>query len=288
MSSVSLTRSALPPGSLAGAAPLGSALGSIWSRLCAHLQGKSRRLVGYLDARLDRMLAFWVLALLAIGVVKVARAPLAVGGADQAVIQWLPYLLIALSPLAGYRIARSAFPKGRLVAQPALRLAQVGRWERIDPVEASANPSFGPTGLLASLLLGLLLDVPVRTLEYLASVPSVGAGAPAWAQVYFTAMTAQVVALNFFGMVALVMALHKVPLFPRMLLFVWLFDLLMQLLVAAKLAATPGLPPQVVEPLVTLLNGNVHKVLISMLVWLPYLLLSERINITYRQRRSRR
>ena len=39
---------------------------------------------------------------------------------------------------------------------------------------------------------------------------------------------------------------------------------------------------------VTLLNGNVHKVLISMLVWLPYLLLSERINITYRQRRSRR
>lgn len=259
-----------------------------WARLCTHLGGKSRRLIGFIDARLGRLLALWVGALLTIGAVKVARAPLAVAGAQQALVQWLPYLLIALSPVAGYYLARSAFPRGRLIAQPSLRLAQVGRWERIDAVEASASPHFGPTGLLASLLLGLLMDVPVRTLEYLASVPSVGAGAPLWAQVYFTAMTAQVVALNFFGMVALVMALHKVPLFPRMLLFVWLFDLTMQLAVAAKLAVTPGLPPQVVEPLVTLLNGNIHKVLISMLVWLPYLLLSERINVTYRQRRARR
>ena len=34
----------------------------------------------------------------------------------------------------------------------------------------------------------------------------------------------------------------------------------------------------------SLLSGNVTKVLISAAIWLPYLILSERVNLTYRLR----
>jgi hypothetical protein len=40
----------------------------------------------------------------------------------------------------------------------------------------------------------------------------------------------------------------------------------------------------VAEALHALLEGNVKKVLISMALWLPYLLLSTRVNVTYRHR----
>jgi hypothetical protein len=40
----------------------------------------------------------------------------------------------------------------------------------------------------------------------------------------------------------------------------------------------------VASALHTLLEGNVKKVLISMALWLPYLLLSTRVNVTYRHR----
>jgi hypothetical protein len=39
-----------------------------------------------------------------------------------------------------------------------------------------------------------------------------------------------------------------------------------------------------VSALHSMLEGNVKKVLISMALWLPYLLLSTRVNVTYRHR----
>jgi hypothetical protein len=36
-----------------------------------------------------------------------------------------------------------------------------------------------------------------------------------------------------------------------------------------------------------LLQGNIKKVMISMVIWLPYLILSERVNLTYRSRVAR-
>jgi hypothetical protein len=44
------------------------------------------------------------------------------------------------------------------------------------------------------------------------------------------------------------------------------------------------LPLNVVEALSTLLDGNVKKVLISAALWVPYLLLSTRVNLTFRHR----
>jgi hypothetical protein len=65
---------------------------------------------------------------------------------------------------------------------------------------------------------------------------------------------------------------------------IWLGDVAMQLLTANVIATTPGLPQPVAHALYGLLDGNTKKVLISTALWLPYLLLSKRVNITYRHR----
>lgn len=89
---------------------------------------------------------------------------------------------------------------------------------------------------------------------------------------------------GFFYMVVFVMALRTMPLFPRMLLFAWAVDVTMQLLIAQRLAQIGGVPADLAEPLLVLLDGNIKKVLISAAIWLPYLILSERVNVTYRHR----
>jgi hypothetical protein len=58
----------------------------------------------------------------------------------------------------------------------------------------------------------------------------------------------------------------------------------MQLGIATAVAGTQGLPPTVAGALHTLLDGNVKKVLISVFLWLPYLLMSKRVNVTFRHR----
>ena len=58
----------------------------------------------------------------------------------------------------------------------------------------------------------------------------------------------------------------------------------MQMLTAKFVAGAPGLPVDVATALCSLLDGNVKKVMISVALWLPYLLLSTRVNVTYRNR----
>lgn len=198
----------------------------------------------------------------------------------------VPYALVAVAPLAGYLLAASAFPSGVLTAQPQIRLSLYGKWRRLSILDARANPLFGPAGFMASLLIGLLLNVVVRSFEFLAAVPALNHHAPAWGQSLFLLMAADVVVMSFFYMVCFVMALRTVPLFPRMLLFAWTLDVVAQMIIAEQIGAMADLPGQVAQPLRSLLEGNVTKVLISACVWLPYLILSERVNVTYRQRAS--
>jgi hypothetical protein len=73
-------------------------------------------------------------------------------------------------------------------------------------------------------------------------------------------------------------------LFPRLLAAIWLADITMQLVTAQLMAQAGNVPPQVAEALHSLLSGNIQKVLISVAIWLPYLLLSRRVNVTYRSR----
>jgi len=99
-------------------------------------------------------------------------------------------------------------------------------------------------------------------------------------------MLADVVLLSSLYMFAFAMALRMAPLFPRFLLMVWGVDLMAQLGIAQLVAQIGDVPHAVDVALVDLLTGNVKKVLISAALWLPYLLLSERVNITFRHRMS--
>jgi hypothetical protein len=58
----------------------------------------------------------------------------------------------------------------------------------------------------------------------------------------------------------------------------------MQLFTAKLVMSTGAVPPAVADALQQILTGNSKKVLISMALWLPYLLLSTRVNVTYRHR----
>lgn len=246
------------------------------------IRTRSARLVCLLESTMGGLSSAWIMLMVVAGSAKVFSAQPTDG--VQAAQLTVPYLLIAAAPVAGFRIATASFPRGVLTGQMGIRLSRYGNWRSLDPLSARQNPAFGPIGFMASLLIGFLLNVPTRTLEYLVAVPAVSSSAPAWAQTYFAVMSADVIVMNFFYMVSFVLALRTNPLFPRMLLFAWIFDVLMQLIIAHSLASSPGLPGEVVQPLVTLLNGNIVKVLVSVVVWLPYLILSERVNVTYRSR----
>jgi hypothetical protein len=136
---------------------------------------------------------------------------------------------------------------------------------------------------MVSLLVGMMINVPIRALEYIAVMPPVPSSAPHWLLTLRFAMTLDVVLLSSLYMVAFVAALRKVPLFPRLLAAIWMVDLAMQLGIA-QMVGREALPADVGESLGDLLSGNMKKVLISVGVWLPYLLLSKRVNLTYRSR----
>lgn len=137
---------------------------------------------------------------------------------------------------------------------------------------------------MASLLIGLLLNVVLRTGEFMLAVPALNGHAPAWGQQLFLTMAADVVVTGFFYVVCFVLALRNVPYFPRFMLFAWGLDIVAQLGIAKHIGTLADLPPMVAAPLQDLLYGNIQKVLISAVVWLPYLILSERVNVTYRLR----
>ena len=50
------------------------------------------------------------------------------------------------------------------------------------------------------------------------------------------------------------------------------------------LAVRHGIDPNNPQSNAVLLDGNVKKVLISVALWLPYLLMSKRVNVTFRHR----
>ena len=263
---------------------LASAIEGLAAHWSAALHRRSKVLVAFLDVRMEALIIGWIGVVVALGLAKLALSPLPLHGLTGALITLLPYLLVAFAPIAGYRVAAGSFPRGLLSAQPAIRLCRYGSWQRLDPVAARQNGAFGPTGFMASLVAGILLNVPFRSFEFIMAVPAITPGAPAWAHTLMIAMTIDVVVMNFFYMVCFVMALRSVPLFPRMLLFAWVADITLQLGIAGMVGTTPGLPMPVAGALENLLHGNLQKVLISAFIWLPYLIVSERVNVTFRQR----
>ncbi|MXO52159.1 DUF2569 domain-containing protein [Erythrobacter gaetbuli] len=244
---------------------------------------RSVALTTWIENHLGLLAFAWLALMASLLTYKVSRLMVPVHGAFDMVQLVLPYIFIALAPIAGFMIGRAAFLHNR--DQPEYRLALFGNWRELDRSEAQAHPSFGPTGFLTSLVVGMVFGVAIRTGEFLVIMPALNQNAPEWAFSLFIAMSLEVAAMNFFYMVCFVMALRTVPLFPRMLGYVWILDLLSKLMLA-RIAGGLELPASIGEPLSRLLTTNVHTVLISVAIWLPYLILSERVNVTFRHRVS--
>ncbi len=246
------------------------------------MNAKAAGLLLTLNTRLDRILILWLLVAGIASMMRIAFAPhhAPVSG----LLTFVSYALLVFAPFATTLLALRWFAEGDRLAQPTRRLARMGRWRDVSRCEAQRNPLYGTHGIMVSLLVGMMLNVPLRALEYMAAMPPLPRATPEWLAVLHFAMTIDVVLFSSLYMLAFVAALRRVPLFPRLLLAIWVCDLAMQLLIAKLVVAAGPLPAGVSGALHSLLEGNVKKVLISVALWLPYLLLSTRVNVTYRHR----
>jgi hypothetical protein len=245
------------------------------------MHAKSTALLLSLEGGLPRIMTWWFAAAMLGSAVRIAASPLhGMPGLDT----YFPYILLVTAPLVSMGLALHWFRGAERLPQPTTRLALVGRWRAVAAHEARRHPLYGTSGIMVSLLVGMLLNVPVRALEYLAAMPALAGDVPPWLSTLRFGLTLDVVLLSSLYTVAFVAALRRVPLFPRLLVAVWAIDLVMQLGIAQAVTATGDLPPKVGEALHTVLDGNVKKVLISIALWLPYLLMSKRVNVTFRHR----
>ena len=245
------------------------------------MHAKSAALLMAIESSLDRIMLYWLMLAGLAAALRIATSPIPAG---LQVATVAPYLLLIFAPFASMMLALRWFADGDRLAQPALRLAQVGQWHAVDRFAALRHPLYGTGGIMVSLLIGMLLNVPVRGLEYLAAMPALSGPVPAWLANLHLMMTIDVVLLSSLYTIAFVAALRRVPSFPRLLGAIWLLDLAMQFATAQLVAGMPDVPRNVAFALQPLLEGNVLKVLISVALWLPYLLLSTRVNVTYRHR----
>lgn len=247
---------------------------------------KTRTLTARIGPLLERAIPWWALAWTLLTILKIGSSPSPGSHLGDHVATMLAYALIALAPLVALRLAETAYgDKGdQLTTSPRRSFARLGRWRAIAPDAARRHRLFGPVGIMASLLVGMLFNIVARSGEFMLAVPAIGLGAPDWARALFFAMALETMAMNFLYMVCFVMALRAVPAFPRMLAATWMIDIAFQLRTASIVGSQHALPPEVALALTGLLQGNVTKVCISIFIWLPYLLLSKRVNITYRHR----
>jgi hypothetical protein len=255
----------------------------MFQKFTTRMSNKSAALLLTLENKLDRIFQGWLLFAGLASAFRIANTP-ASAAADGIIPVVAPYVLLILAPFASAVLALRWFCDGQLQPQPSTRLAIVGRWRTISRDEAKAHSLYGTTGIMVSLLIGTLLNVPVRAGEYMVAMPPVAGDVPAWLSTLHIAMTFDVVLFTSLYAIAFVAALRKVPLFPRLLAAIWIADITMQLATAKLVASTGYMPANVAEALHHLLYGNVEKVLISVAIWLPYLLLSRRVNVTYRSR----
>lgn len=237
--------------------------------------------VAFLEGGLSKLVGWWLAVVLLASAMRIATSPLDWHSAGSAT--FAPYLLLVAAPVASLFLALRWFEGADRMEQPRTRLARVGRWSPLTADEARSHRLYGTSGIMVSLMIGMLLNVPFRVVEYLGTMPAITAAAPEWLSVLHFWMTFDAVLMCSLYAVCFAAAFRKMPLFPRLLLLVWLLDIAMQLVVAQGAVAT-GLPSKVAEPLHALLEKNIIKVFISIGLWLPYLLLSERVNVTFRHR----
>ena len=137
------------------------------------LKARSTALLLTLDNRLDRILQAWLLLAGLVAAARIAFTPLQVAPI-AGLSTFASYMLVVVAPFVSTLLALNWFRDGHLQAQPTTRLAVIGRWQKLSRAEAERHPLYGSSGLMASLLLGMMLNIPVRTAEYLAAMPPIG------------------------------------------------------------------------------------------------------------------
>ena len=250
-------------------------------RFRSGLHARSAALLLSLETRFDRIMQGWMLFAGLACALRIGFAP--VHGIHPSLSLLAPYLLLVIAPVGSALLALRWFADGDAIPRSAPRFA----WPRTRPmtlVEARRHPLFGTTGLMVSLLVGILLNVPVRAAEYLASNPPIPAGVPQWLSMLHVLMSFDVVLFTSLYAVAFIAGLRRAPWFPALLMGIWAADLAMQLVIAGALGGAADLPPAVGHALAGVLDGNAKKTLISVAVWLPYLLVSTRVSVTFRHR----
>lgn len=257
---------------------------AIRQRVEGRLRAKAAAVRLKLETKLDRILQAW---LLCAGLACAARIAFSPRDDPMTPEGLLPYILLILAPFASIVLALRWFSDGDRQPQPSFRFARVGRWRQLTNEEAAAHPLYGSGGIMVSLAVGMLLNIPFRALEYLGAMPALSGDVPLWLSILHGMMTLDVILMSSLYAIAFVAAIRHVPLFPRLLVAVWALDLTIQIATRQMVEAAPGLPSEVAAALDTLTDGNVQKVLISMLIWAPYLLLSKRVNVTFRRRVAR-
>jgi hypothetical protein len=245
---------------------------------------KSIALIDGLHRNLRTIVAGWIVVMSFACGLRLAFSATNLDFGWSAAIAIFPYILIIAAPVAVLFLLLRIFPANGLFSQPEIRLARYGKWRELNCLEANGHPLFGTTGIMASLVIGMLINVPFRSVEFLLGIPALGSHPPLWFSDLFVLMSVDLVIMNCLYVTAFVMAIRHVPWFPRFLLLVWGLDVCSQLVIAQMVALTPNVPAAVEAALSALLTGNLQKVMISAAIWLPYLLLSDRVNLTYRRR----
>jgi len=229
------------------------------------LQSRSAALLLTLEGGLARFGMLWVTFIVGASAFRLATGPF------EGLPAWtsvLAFLLLAVAPIGSALLALSWFAEPRDI-------------KRV-PSAVRRHPLYGPSGVMVSLLVGLLIHVPLRASEYLVAMPALGGSVPPWLATLHFALTLDVVLFTSLYTIAFVAALKRSTAFPPLLMLIWLADVAMQIGIGQAVAVAGGLPPAVDVALQRLLDGNLLKVLVSAALWIPYLMLSTRVAITYR------
>lgn len=237
----------------------------MFPRIHQRLHSRSAALLLTLERGLPRIGAIWLILIIGASALRLATSPFDGLPAWSSI---LSFALLALAPIASALLALGWFDEAR----DARRVPRAIR----------RHPLYGPGGMMVSLLVGLLINIPLRAGEYLVAMPALGGSVPPWLATLHFALTLDVVLFTSLYMIAFVAALKRSVIFPPLLMLIWLADVAMQIGIGQAVAVAGGLPPAVDIALQRLLDGNLLKVLISAALWVPYLLLSSRVAITYR------
>ena len=190
-----------------------------------------------LENRLDRIIIAW---LFLAGLACAARVaftpvmePLGLGLS-------CPICCLFSLPLYPSALRCAGSPTATSGSAAEFACARLGKWRTVDRSEARRHSLYGAGGIMVSLLVGMLINVPFRAIEYLGAMPAVSGQLPAWLSVLHMMMTLDVVIMTSLYSIAFVAALRHVPLFPRLLVAIWTLDLAMQLMTAELVAGAPG------------------------------------------------